>query len=230
MTIISINQPAYLPWLGYFDRIARADCHVVLDHVQFEKNSFTNRNKILTSNGPCWLTMPVMTNGKFKNNPINEIEINNQQSWKKKHWETIKHSYGKTPYFKDYRSFFEEFYQLEHTKLYPYLESSNNFLLKSLDITTPTVLSSELNLTETKSDLVLEICKKMNATVYLSGPLGRDYLEENKFIQNGIQIVYHDYEHPIYTQHQEPFQYYLSILDLMFRHGKNSLNILKNTI
>ncbi len=77
--LLSINQPAYLPWPGYFDRIARSDLHVVLDHVQFEKNSFINRNRILGANGPCWLTVPVRTKGRFGDLQIHEIEIDNTQ-------------------------------------------------------------------------------------------------------------------------------------------------------
>jgi hypothetical protein len=73
--IVSINQPAYLPWLGYFHRIAVADAHIVLDHVQFEKNSFTNRNKVRLSAGWCWLTVPLRTAGKFGDLSIHELEI-----------------------------------------------------------------------------------------------------------------------------------------------------------
>jgi len=73
--IVSINQPAYLPWLGYFNRVANSDLHVVLDHVQYEKNSFTNRNKIRTAQGFSWLTLPLKTKGKFGNLAINTVEI-----------------------------------------------------------------------------------------------------------------------------------------------------------
>ena len=88
--ILSINQPAYLPWLGYFDRIERSDVHVVLDHVQFEKNSFVNRNKIRNGNDWTWLTVPVETKGKFGALDIKNIKINNNINWKKKHWKTKK--------------------------------------------------------------------------------------------------------------------------------------------
>ena len=73
--IVSINQPAYLPWLGYFHRIAVSDLHVVLDHVQFEKNSFTNRNKVRTASGTPWLTVPVRSKGRFGDLAINEVDI-----------------------------------------------------------------------------------------------------------------------------------------------------------
>ena len=83
--IVSVNQPAYLPWLGYFDRIAASDLHVVLDNVQFEKNSFVNRNRIMTARGPTWLTVPVQTSGKFGALPINELLIADDPRWAVKH-------------------------------------------------------------------------------------------------------------------------------------------------
>ena len=85
--LISINQPAYIPWLGYYERIDSSDVHVILDHVQFEKNSFTNRNKILTQNGPVWLTIPIATKGKFGDLAINQLKFSDISKWKKKHLE-----------------------------------------------------------------------------------------------------------------------------------------------
>src|SRR4051812_40502325 len=108
--LLSINQPAYLPWLGYFDRIARSDAHVVLDHVQFEKNSFTNRNKIAAANGPQWLTVPLLTKGKFGDLAINRIEIDNGQAWRKKHWASLSQVYCKAPHWQAYAPALEALY------------------------------------------------------------------------------------------------------------------------
>src|SRR5437016_6290091 len=115
--IVSINQPAYLPWLGYFHRIAAADVHIVLDHVQFEKNSFTNRNKIRTRDSWSWLTVPVRTAGKFGQLPINEIEIVNEKKWAIKHWQTLRFSYAKAPFFVEHATFFESVYARAWHKL-----------------------------------------------------------------------------------------------------------------
>src|ERR1051326_8427944 len=101
--IVSINQPAYLPWLGYFDRIAASDIHVVLDHVQFEKNSFVNRNKVRTAQGATWLTVPVETSGKFGQLPIDQLQIASDQPWARKHWKTIEQCYAHAPYFDAHR-------------------------------------------------------------------------------------------------------------------------------
>ena len=95
--IVSINQPAYLPWLGYFHRIAVSGAHVVLDHVQFEKNSFTNRNKVRTAGGWCWLTVPVRTKGRFGDLAIRSLEIDNSTDWRARHWKTLYQSYKRAP-------------------------------------------------------------------------------------------------------------------------------------
>ena len=92
---ISINQPAYLPWLGYFDRIDYADIHIVLDHVQFEKNSFTNRNKITSNHGPHWITIPV-TKGENGSSNINKIRCTKNKKWIKNHLNSISQNYSKT--------------------------------------------------------------------------------------------------------------------------------------
>lgn len=103
--IVSINQPAYLPWLGYFHRIAVSDAHIVLDRVQFEKNSFTNRNKVRTSEGWCWLTVPVKTASKFGDLCIDEIEVANERQWAAKHWQTLRLNYSKAPFFGQHAAF-----------------------------------------------------------------------------------------------------------------------------
>ena len=142
--IISINQPAYLPWLGYFDRIIKSDLHIILDNVQFEKNSMTNRNKARTINGWTWLSIPLFTKGLFGNLVLKNVEIDNSQNWRKKHYGTLLSSYGKAAYFKEYRSWFSEFYDREWKIMGPLLEDSTNFLLQSLGINTPMRKASEI--------------------------------------------------------------------------------------
>ena len=104
--IISAHQPAYLPWCGYFQRISMSDVFVILDEVQFEKNSFTNRNQIKTSNGVFWLTVPVRLKGHLSSN-IKQIEISDNGQWAKKHWKTIKQNYLKAPFFDLYQDTFK---------------------------------------------------------------------------------------------------------------------------
>ena len=227
--IVSINQPAYLPWPGYFDRIMKADTHVVLDHVQFEKNSLTNRNKIKTPQGWSWLTVPVKTKGKFKECPIKDIETNETMNWAHKHWQSILSNYKKAPFFSDYADFFEKLYSQEWLLLNDILTETNNFFQKTLDIETKTINSSSLNLSRSKSELVLEICQNLEADTYLSGPLGRDYLNVESFHQAGVKVLYHDYQYPDYPQMHGDFEPYLSVIDLLFNCGPDSRERLQNS-
>src|SRR5690606_26531522 len=168
--IVSINQPAYLPWLGYFERIIRSDVHVVLDHVQFEKNSFTNRNQIMTPNGPIWLTIPVRTAKKFGDLPICDIEVSNQH-WRKKHLKSIISNYQKAKYFDLIYDFLTEFYNQDDMKLNDINSQMLNFFLQNININTKIIYSSKMDITGKKDELVLNICKALNANTYLSGAL-----------------------------------------------------------
>ncbi len=226
--IISINQPAYMPWLGYFDRINKSDTHIVLDHVQFEKNSMVNRNKIKTDQGWCWLTVPVKTSGKFGDLALNKIAINNNQNWQKKHWNSIYFNYKKSPFFHLYENELSYFYQQKWDLLADALKWQLNFFLKTLNISTPIFFSSDKNYQTSKSDLVLDICKDFDTSTYLSGPFGRDYLQTEPFNKQHIEIDFHDYTPPVYQQLHGKFISHLCIFDLICNHGENSLKILQN--
>jgi len=224
--IVSINQPAYLPWLGYFHRVAAADVHIVLDHVQFEKNSFTNRNKIRTHDGWSWLTVPVKTAGKFGHLPINEIEIANEKKWAMKHWEALRLSYAKAPFFSQHSRFFESVYQRPWRKLIDLADEMTRYLLREFGIKTKLYFSSEMKATGRKDELVLNLCREMGATVYLSGPLGRNYLREQLFEDAGMTVRYDDYQHPVYSQAHPGFEPYMAAVDLLLNAGPESLSVI----
>ena len=225
--IVSINQPAYLPWLGYFHRIAKSDIHIVLDHVQFEKNSFVNRNKIRTKEGWCWLTVPVRTKGLFGNLAINTLEISEEDKWRKKHWASIINNYSKARFFKEYAWVIENAYSSKWTKFDELMKSITNNMLKALNIQTPMLYSSQMDVRGKKDELVLNLCKEVGATTYISGPLGRGYIEEEKFKTARIRVLYHDYIHPTYRQVYGGFEPYMSVIDLLFNCGPESLNIIR---
>ncbi len=226
--IVSINQPAYLPWLGYFHRIAVSDLHIVLDHVQFEKNSFTNRNKVRTADGWCWLTVPVATSGRF-GAAINELEIATNQPWARKHWQTLQFNYARAPFFREHAAHLEDIYQRPWTHLAPLLRELTTWQLEQFDIRTPLRFSSEMKPAGTKSDLVLHLCRAVGATRYLSGPLGKDYLDESAFAAAGITVEYHAYNHPAYRQAFRGFEPNLAAVDLLFNCGSQSRGFLLNT-
>ena len=224
--IVSINQPAYLPWLGYFERIAQSDIHVVLDHVQFEKNSFTNRNKIRVKQGTAWLTIPLATKGKFGNLEIQSLEFAQENKWLKKHWASLKMNYIKAPYFDQLGASYEGIYSREWSCFMPFVRTLLTQHLSDLGIKTPLVFSSEIKTNGHKSDLVLNICKSLSAKSYLSGSQGRAYIDEKAFLDEGISLRYQDYQHPTYSQVWPGFESHLGVLDLLFNHGQDSLKIL----
>ena len=207
-------------------RVYISDLHVVLDHVQFEKNSYVNRNKIINGNESQWLTVPLQTKGKFGELNINSLKINNSINWKKKHWLSIQNNYSKTSYFHHYADFFEYVYSKEWTYLAEICKEITNYLLQQLGINTEIKYSSEITIEGKKSELILNICDTENADIYLSGPLGRNYLDEQSFLARKINIKYHDYKHPVYQQRSVQFVPNLNILDLLFNHGKKSLDII----
>lgn len=228
--IVSINQPAYLPWLGYFDRIAKSDLHVVLDHVQFEKNGMINRNKIRTAQGWCWLTVPVQTKGSLDSLRIRDVKIANRSNWSRKHQEALRTNYSRAPFFPEYAHFFEDALSRQWTNLQPLIQNMNDYLLKVLSISVPILYSSELSAAGQKHELVLNICRKVGATRYLSGPFGRNYLKSSEFADCGIELCFHDYVHPAYRQSFPSFEPFMSVVDLLFNHGPASTAILMGSL
>ncbi len=222
---VSINQPAYLPWLGYFHRIMISDVHVLLDTVQFEKNSFTNRNKLRQKDGNVMLSIPLKTKGLFGDLALTKIEIA-EPGWQVKHWKSIQMLYGKSPFFDRYRTKLETLYATPYTRLIDVLREWNGWYVDEFQIKTRMVYASELEPEGKKSDLVLNICKALGAKTYLSGPLGKNYLKEDDFLNEGIAVRYHHYCHPTYRQVFPGFEPYMSTLDLMMNYGTETVKII----
>ncbi len=219
MKIISIHQPAYLPWLGYFHKIIISDVFIFLDTVQFEKNSFTNRNKILTKNGPMWLTVPVGIKGHISK-VLCDMQISDDERWKHKHIESIKLNYSKAPYFDNF------FYEIEQYILYAghsfcdFLYGMTEYFLKVLKIDTRILRSSSLPVGGAKHELIKNLCSHMQGDVYISGVFGRDYLDVANFAKDGIKVVFQDYKHPVYQQLHDTFQSGMGIVDLLMNIGE----------
>lgn len=224
--IVSVHQPQYLPWLGFFDKIEKSDCFVYLDRVQYKSREFQNRNKIRTKDGWIWLTVPVMTKGK-RGQSISEIKIDNELDWRKQHFLSLKTWYARAKFVDKYISSFEEVFSKDWEGLSDLNVYIINYILKQLAISTPVYFESKLGINNTKTGRIIEICKKLNADTYLSGAGGKDYLDEGKFIEAGIKLVYQDYPHPAYEQCYSPFIPYMSIIDLLFNKGEESLKVLK---
>ena len=223
--IVSIHQPCFIPWPGFFEKVLKADTFVLLDTVQFEKNSFDNRNKVRIANGDTWLTIPVKTKGKFEHMTWQNLEIQNEEPWRKKHLKTLEHNYSKSRYWLKYQEKIREIYQKNQQLLLDFNLDFMSFIFNELEIETKIVRASDLDLTEKKSDLVLEILLKLGASTYISGAMGKNYLKESDFHRNNIEIIYQDYKPPIYAQAYRNFVPYMSILDVLLNHGRETRSI-----
>lgn len=224
--IVTGHQPNYLPWLGYFEKIIRSDIFVVMDNVQYSTGSYLNRNKIRIPKGEMWLSVPV----KYKDNEDMElrfIEINYDVKWAESHWKSICFNYKKTPFFEKYYDFFEGYFSTKWGNLVELNMAFINFVLKELDAKTSVVYASNYaEITGRKGDLVLSFCKAFSADLYYSGPSGKNYLNEEDFKSNNIDIYYHNYIHPTYKQRYSGFSPGMSILDLLMNHGPDCKGIL----
>ena len=217
--IISGHQPNYLPWLGFFDKMRCSDVFIIEDNVQFEKQGFTNRNKIKTSDGVRWLSVPI----KHVNKPllINEVEISSsgESDWALRHWLTLKHSYCKAPFWDTYCDFFKDVYEREWTKLVDLNMHLIHGIMGFLNIGTQIMMGSSLGVTGKKSELILAQCKEVGGNVQLAGTGGRDYINTKRFEAEGIKIVFQNFQHPCYPQLHGKFACNLSVVDYLFCSG-----------
>ena len=220
--IITIHQPEHLPWLGLFNKIAKADLFVILDSVQYEKNYFQNRNRIMGTNGVQWISIPISNKGHMDGSIATTLIATDPKNakWKEKYLQTIKMSYGKYPFFSDVFPVLEEAMKTETDLFCEINISIIKAFCRELDIDVNYIRSSELNVQGLKSDLILDICKAAKADVYIAGPSGRDYLDMPSFKKEGITVVFNDYHHPSYPQKKsEEFVSHLSALDLFMNVG-----------
>lgn len=210
---LSAHQPAYLPWLGYFEKIARSDVFVYLDTVQFEKNSFINRNRIKSTQGPLWLTIPVRQKGHMSST-LQTLQIDEAQPWRDKHLKSIALNYRKAPGFAEKFAKLEQVYDRTAPTLAEFCWRQLQFWLNELEITTPVLRASQLPVMGKKSELILNLCLQQRADAYLSGKLGRDYLDEAAFAAHRIGVSYQDYQSPCYPQLHGEFVPALGVVDL----------------
>ena len=223
---VAVHQPQYLPWLGYFDKIDRADHFVILDDVQFKKNEWQNRNRIKTASGWQWLTVPVLH--RFPQR-ISEVRIDGAAPWARKHWQALLSNYGGAPAFEAHRPFFETLYAREWRLLVDLSLATLGYLVDALGITTKLVLASALDLPQPAgaSERLAAVCRALGADTYLSGAGGRDYLDLDPFDRAGVRVVFQAFECPVYPQRFGPFEPNLAIVDLVFNCGAESLAVLR---
>lgn len=225
-----VLQPGYLPWLGFFDQMRRADIFVLYDDVQFDKNGWRNRNRIKSPAGePQWLTVPVRVTSISQR--IFETEIDDRQPWARKHLGTIKQFYAKAPYLKRYLPELEEVIAGRRWERLVDVDVAVIELLCSwLGIRRELARASELGIEGERSERLLNICLARGAQRYLSGSAAQAYLDTELFARHGIEVEWQNYEHPVYPQQHGRFVPFLSALDLLLNCGDESMHIIEGRV
>ncbi len=227
MTSCIITQSNYIPWKGYFDSINQVDIFVIYDDMQYTKRDWRNRNYIKTPQGLKWLSIPVEVSGKFTQK-INETLISDK-SWNRSHWESIKQNYKDAACYKDNKDWLENLYMNCN---FDKLTEVNEYFLKGigdfLGITTAYRRSEEFVLCEDRTQKMVDICVELGATQYFTGPNAKQYIEEEKFSDKGVQLNYFDYSgYKEYPQLYGPFEHSVSIIDMIMNLGKDTQGYLK---
>jgi len=224
---VAILQSNYIPWRGYFDLIAFVDEFIIYDDMQYTKRDWRNRNRIKTSQGLQWLTVPVQVKGRF-HQKIRETLIDGTD-WARAHWHALELNYGASPHFAEIVDWLAPIYLEEQ---YTNLSLLNRRLLEAvcgfLGIETQLTNSWDYELAEDKSVRLASLCNQAGATEYVSGPLARAYLDERVFNELGTQVTWFDYDgYRDYQQLWGAFEPAVSILDLIFNVGAEAPDYLR---
>ena len=220
-------QPGYLPWIGFFDQMRRADVFVYYDDVQYDKHGWRNRNRVKSPDGPQWLTVPVRHHGLGQPS-INDVEIDSRAPWARKHIGTLRQFYAKAPFARHYLPELEELLTRPWARLVDLDIAVVALLAKWLGISPEIYRSSEQGIPGEQSERLLRLCEHFGATRYLSGSAARDYLDVALFAGRGVEVAWQDYVHPEYPQQFGAFVPYLSAIDLLLNCGEESRTILES--
>jgi hypothetical protein len=228
MTTCVIMQPSYLPWIGYFDLVDQADVFVFLDNVQFVRRSWQQRNQIRTSTGLEWLSVPSRVRGRY-HQLISDVDIVQPSAFPEHHIDKIEMNYAKSPYFNIYFPRLRELLNKGETSLCKLDLNIIGWLSEEFGLRSKFELSSVIGATGKRSELLVDICRKVNAKRYLSTIGSVEYLkiDQHVFVENDLELVIHNYHHPHYRQLFDPFIPYASAIDLLLNEGERSINIIR---
>ena len=229
--VLVAHQPEYFPWLGFIAKAQLADVYYIVDTVQYMKEHWHSRNKIRKKDGWLWINTPVLQS-KSKILMWPEAKIDNTKPWKRKQLSSIQMCYSRSKYYKEIYAELEEIYSKDYEYLIDFNEQIIKYAFKKFNINVPVYKTSELikeghDISGVKTDLILNMCKAANAKTFIFGQDGKTYIEENKFKQAGVEYKFQNFKHPEYKQRYPEFESHMSFIDLLFNHGKNSIEILK---
>ncbi|MGI0088655.1 MAG: WbqC family protein [Nitrosotalea sp.] len=219
-----MHQPQYFPYPGFFHKLAQADVYVIMDKVQYDKR-FTNRNKIIATNGWTWITVPIKKDRKFI--PNMDVEINNELSWRELHWKKIHQSYANAKYFYLYKDHLESLYKRDWKFLFDLDLHTIKKTIEWLGLKIDVIRESELNVQGRSTERLINACKEVGADTYISGTGGKNYIDEKLFEKHNIKFEYQNYLPIPYKQRlAKSFIPDLSIIDLLFNVGPGSLELI----
>lgn len=216
--LVAIHQPNFLPWLGFFHKISLADVFILLDNVPYTKNGFQNRVKIKSAQGEQWLTVPVLTKGRF-GQLTRDVPINNAVRWRRTHLSAWRTNYRRAPYYEDVLAWLGPFYAKPPGHLAAFNQLLIETVLRRLQLRTRLVVASSLEVEGSGSELLLRLVQAAGGQAYLSGPSGRDYLDVPLFQRAGIDVRFQDFRHPVYRQPYGDFIAGLSVIDFLMNVG-----------
>jgi WbqC-like protein family len=228
--IVAAHQPHYMPWLGYLDKLAKADLFVVMDDLQFEPQNFQNRQRVRLPTASAWLTVPVEHGEPLQRICDKRIEpaANARQSWRHRHWATLETNYRRAAHWARYAGELRAIYDREWTHLLDLDLHMLELARRWLDIRTPVVLASSLGLAGSKTDRLIDLCHKVGARCYLTGSGGsQSYLDSEQLGRAGVGVIWQRFEHPIYAQrYDRGFDSHLGFIDLVLNHGPSCRELL----
>ena len=214
--IVTIHQPDFMPWMGYFYKWMQSDLLVIYDDAQFIKGGWQNRDKIRINGEDKWLTVPVETSGKLGQN-INEVQINYKRDWIKDHMNTFNAVFRKSKNFDHIFTLLQEIYVKRHSSLFELNMDILNFIAGQLDIKVPILMSSSLNIQSSGTQKLIEILKAVDATSYLTGMGSKEYMDESIMTDNNISVCYQSNDSIMQHYSIEEENLFLSAIEYLFR-------------
>ncbi len=220
---VSIHQPNYIPWIGYFYKMYLSDCFVLQSNVQYSKKGYTRRC-LIPDNGDSenkWLTVPLLKHSDFSF--IADIKIDHNQNWQKKHLSSIESHYRSSPFFD---SVFDHVVTwFKKSRELNFLHELNEFIIISIKemLSINCMISQDEyeDRNNEKNERIIEIVKKNKGTSYLSGSGGKKYIDETLFEKSDITLEYYNIED--FIKYSGDFNYKCSILDPLFTIGPDGI-------
>jgi hypothetical protein len=215
---VVIHQPDFMPYIGFFERLLHCQLFVVLDHVQYIKGGWQNRDKIKTPEGVKWLTIPLQIKGNTFS-PYNRVIMSKNEDWRTQHLNILKRCYKGTAHFCEIYDLLETAYSVPCELMIDFNLNLLKVLMELFDLHPQLVLSSEINPEGKRNEMLVDILKKVSADIYLSGVGAKDYLDEKLFSDADVAVKWQNFSHPVYPQLHGDFTSYLSSIDLLFNCG-----------